>query len=483
MEFISLFQTDEWLTGLTAVLVISLILLGPYILVGLSTALKMLKGQLETDLISGRLGPLENMEWFAVSSYGRAYKKVRMELDGFDQPVIFQKLQIGPKLRRSKVLQPGDRYIMLVRKKKKGFNRVDLLAISDGREIFISRKDIFTLYELDWAQVLFLGLIGSLAGLRFLPPLLADWGHDLGVLAAALACGLAPAVALFALYRRAAAKFMTRARTRLEEFARAWDPEDGGRPPWAIALSLPVDKYYAWPEVVSGISFLVQPLGFVLAFIAASAMMLRDIIAAFTLPGFELRSLKLESFDEIRKDSANTVYLKNAVMRDPLSGATKTIKKFFPAPGQFQQGLLNPGLTGLWMIRAEDLGPPATQESKGSLKIIGYAEKAQGAAEILNPAQIASLGACPLYKIPLQAAFFGAAALISASLILTGSWPSPAGYLWLIPWAALTTFLKFMARQRTNAAVAECLRNSPACNNRPTLPGMVNRGSHDPQTL
>lgn len=483
MEFIALLQNNEWLSGLTIVLVISLVLLGPYILAGLSTALEMLKGKLKTEIISGRLGPLDNKEWFAVSSYGRAYKNVSMELDGFDQPVIFKKLQIGPKLRRNKALQPGDRYIMLVRKRKKGFNRVDLLAASNGRDIFLSRKDICTLYELDWAQVFFLGFIGPLIGLRFLAPLLTSWGNDLEVLIVALACGLAPALALLALYRRAATKFMSQARARLEDFARTWDPEGGLRPAWAIALSLPVDKHYDWEEAVSGISSLIQPLGFVLAFMYASVTMINDIIAAFTMPGFELRPLRLESFDEIRKDTANTIYLKNAVMRDTFSGTAKAIKKLFPTPDQFQRRLLNPGLTGLWMIRIGALGHSTKQETKGSLKVAGYAENTQEAAEVLIPARIASLYIGPLYKVPIQAGFFGAAALISATLILTGSWPSLASYLWLIPWAALSTFLKFMARHRISAAVAECLSNSQAGNKRPILPGMVNRGTHDPQTL
>lgn len=482
MDIISLSQMDDWMTGLSAVLVISVLLLGPYIVSGLSTALRMLQGRLKNDLISGRLGYLRKPEWFTLSSYGSVHKKVMMELDGLDQPIIFKNLRVGPKLKRSKVFQPGGRLIMLVHKKKQGFNKVDLLAISNGREIFISPKDVFTLYGLDWAQVFFLAAIGIMAGLRFLTPLLSDWGSEIEVLVAVLACGLVPATVMCVLYRRASANFLLQARSRLEDFARTWNPEGDGRSSRIRPLSLPVDNVYAVQAAGFALTA-VPPLGLVLAVVFLIFDLLTDLISAFTRSDFEMRPLKIESFDEIRKSASHSIYLKNAVLLDPISGASKKIKKLFTADSLFKKGLMNPGVSGLWLIQAGKLGHPAMNETKGSLRMFGYIDDAPDAAADLDPSDILPIHIQSLYMAPLQGALIGACAIISVTQALTGAWPAPADYQWLIPWTILFTFLKFMARRRINSAVVDCLKNRPVSPNISNIKYMEARGAYDPQTF
>lgn len=458
MDFLSsIGQLEGWQIGLLLLPLIPVLILVIYIMYGLVVALLMLSGRWKTEIISGRL---ESVGEIADTQSINTYNNAVLSLDGQPEPIAVKKLLLGAYLRKANVLRLDGRFILLVRRRASNFNKVKLLGLADGREIHFSTQDLKTLGRLEWAQCFFLAIFASIPGFVFLTPPLIDRGQIWPGILAGLACGLIPAAVLCGLHHLAATKFAARARAELEGFARIWstgneDVRTRALPPLAAGNGM--------ESVATAVGLAGLGLPFLL--LKWFCQLLTVFGSAFVNPTFEMRPLRISEQGQAHKDANDLIFLKNAVLQDPFSGVRKKVKKARPAANLIKAGLFDQGLEGLWMIQANKLGHPATEETIGSLKMAAYIEEAKTPRININFADLLALYNYTPVMAPLAAgltgAFIGAIVIINQTETLT-TW---VDFLWLIPATVLPAGIMVMARRRIMAAAGKCLRHWAVLNN------------------
>lgn len=424
------------------------ILIALYILYGLTMALLMLGGKLNAKLISGRL---ESVEKIIDSSYRHVYQNVLIKLED-GSGLSLKELKMATGLRQSGLLRIGGRFMMAVRPKGLKRGKVRLLAAANGRETVCLKKDLMRGYDLDWAQPVFLALAGMTLGFVFLMDPLAARGYESGFVAAALACGLVPAALLIVLYQLAARKFHHRVRQELEERTRGWAADSEAAPergraiaPLALNGDLEAAGLAAGAVSLGGVFFLLK--WFALALTVFSSALAR--------PKFEMRRFLIRSAGQAKRDASNVVFFKNAVLEDPFSRRKKTIKRFVPAANLINNGLIDEGLEGEWMVESGKLGHPSTEETIGALKAAACLTDDQLHLDLFD---ILTLYNYPPIIAPLAAALAGA--FVGSLVIInrTSGSPGPLDFLWLIPATVLPVVIMTAARKRIIAAVQKPLQ-------------------------